>query len=193
MMQINNKKNVKTKFCSFVFAIMVLILGSCNTSEQQKEKTTTNDKQVAQQAKINFPAVEKDFKTISTAEAVRLAEKQFENYAPKILADQEAVLDVTESYTGDFTGDGIDDVAIYFSLASYGGNAIIGQGLALYQNKGRSVEVIAGFEPDYLFSIDKIANGKISITKIAYADTDGRCCPSIKTAHTLTISGNKVF
>ncbi len=184
---------MKTKFCSIGFALMLFILGSCNTSEKQKKKTLTEDKLGEKQDKINLPAVEKALKTISTAEAVRLAKKQFEKYAPKILADQDAVLDVTESYTGDFTGDGIDDVAIYFSLASYGGNAIVGQGLALYQNKGRSVEVIAGFEPDYLFSIDKIANGKISITKIAYADTDGRCCPSIKTAHTLTISGNKVF
>ena len=184
---------MKIKFCSIGFTFMLFILGSCNTSEKQKEKTITKDKLVKQRGKINLPVVKEDFKTISTAEAVRLAEKQFEKYAPKILADQEAVLDVTESYTGDFTGDGIDDVAIYFSLASYGGNAIIGQGLALYQNKGSSVEVIAGFEPDYLFSIDKIANGKIYIQKIAYADTDGRCCPSIKTAHTLTISGNKVF
>ena len=31
------------------------------------------------------------------------------------------------------------------------------------------------------------------ITKLEYAETDGRCCPSVKTPHTLTIKGNKAY
>jgi hypothetical protein len=64
---------------------------------------------------------------------------------PKILESHDAVLDGKEFYTGDFTGDGIEDVAIYFSLVPRdGGNAIVGQGLTLYQNSGYDVKVIAG-------------------------------------------------
>jgi len=69
----------------------------------------------------------------------------------------------------------------------------VGQGLSLYQNTGKTVKVIAGYEPDYLFGFDKISNGKIYVEKLEYADTDGRCCPSIKTAHILTISGGKAY
>ena len=131
---------------------------------------------------------------ISKEEAVKLAERQFENYLPKILDDNDARLDLQESHTGDFTGDGISDVAIYFSLAPHdGGNALIGQGLALYQNNGTNVKVIAGFEPDYLFSFNAIKNGKIYVEKLEYAETDGRCCPSIRTEHILKISGGKAY
>lgn len=131
---------------------------------------------------------------LSIKEAVKQAERQFTQYLPKILKSRDGVLDVLESYTGDFTGDGIADVAVYFSLGSAGGgNAIVGRGLVLYKNEGNRVKVIAGYEPEYLFKVDAISNGKIMVEKMEYAETDGRCCPSIRTKHTLTISGNKVY
>ncbi|MBO6200043.1 MAG: hypothetical protein J6N74_00295 [Chryseobacterium sp.] len=132
--------------------------------------------------------------SISTEQAVKLAEKQFEEYLPKILDDYDARPDFQESHTGDFTGDGISDVAIYFSLAPQdGGNALVGQGLALYKNTGTNVKVIAGYEPNYLFTFEKISDGKIYVEKLEYAETDGRCCPSIRTEHVLKISGGKAY
>lgn len=132
--------------------------------------------------------------SISTEQAVKLAEKQFEEYLPKILDDYDARPDLQESHTGDFTGDGISDVAIYFSLAPKdGGNALVGQGLALYKNTGTNVKVIAGYEPNYLFTFEKISDGKIYVEKLEYAETDGRCCPSIRTEHILKISGGKAY
>ena len=80
-----------------------------------------------------------------------------------------------------------------FLLRPNGGNALVGQGLALYQNNGIHVKVIAGFEPDYLFSFKAIKNGKIYVEKLEYAETDGRCCPSIRTEHILKISGGKAY
>ncbi|MBL7789110.1 MAG: hypothetical protein JNL75_04665 [Chitinophagales bacterium] len=131
---------------------------------------------------------------LATKDAIKLAEKQFENYLPKILESHEAILDVQESFTGDFTGDGVEDIAIYFCLApNNGGNAIIGQGLSLYQKVGNEVKVIAGYEPKYLFSFNKISNGKIYVEKLEYAEGDGRCCPSIKTNLKLKVIGNKVY
>ncbi|MGO4770394.1 hypothetical protein ACEN2I_01930 [Flavobacterium sp. W22_SRS_FK3] len=131
---------------------------------------------------------------ISTNDAVRLAEKQFKNYFPKILESHDAILDIQESYTGDFTGDGIEDVLIYFSLSpSGGGNALVGQGLTLYQNNGYDVKVIAGYESHNLFQFDKISNGKIYVEKLDYAENDGHYCPSIHTEHILTISGSNVY
>lgn len=130
-------------------------------------------------------------KKITTEEAIKLAEKQFEKYLPKLLKSHEAVIDVTESTAGDFTGDGIPDVAIYFSLAPReGGNAIVDQGLSLYKNTGYEVKVLAGYDPETLFVLDTIRNGTIYIEKLEYAPEDGRCCPSIKTKQALTITGN---
>ncbi|MGC4041530.1 MAG: hypothetical protein QM710_12295 [Flavobacterium sp.] len=131
---------------------------------------------------------------ISAEEARKQAERQFENYLPKILKSHDAVLDVSQSHVGDFTGDGIDDVAIFFSLGpSNLGSAIVGQGLTLYKNTGDGIKVIAGYEPDNLFVFDTIQNGKIQVTLLKYAETDGRCCPSIRIKHTLKISGNKAY
>ncbi|MBN9336985.1 MAG: hypothetical protein J0I88_03945 [Chryseobacterium sp.] len=155
-------------------------------------RTDPNDENGKLIKTLNKPASVKG--KLSINEAVKQAEKQFVQYLPKILKSRDGILDVQQSYTGDFTGDGIEDIAIYFSLASAeGGNAIVGRGMALYKNEGNKVKVIAGYEPDYLFTVDTISNGKIVIEKMEYAETDGRCCPSIRTKHTLTISGNRVY
>ncbi len=153
------------------------------TAEAQKNTTPASEKAAAASSK---------FATIN--EAVLLAEKKFAQYLPTILKSHDAVLDLQKSYTGDFTGDGVEDVAIFFSLSvSGGGNAGAGEGITLYQNTGNDVKVIAGFEPDYLFSFTQISNGRIYIDKLAYAEGDGNCCPSIKKKHALTIEGSKVF
>lgn len=164
----------------------LIFITACNNSNdgKEKEKVSNENKSLLKDNKVEL-----NENQLSTNEVVKLAEKQFQGYLPKILDVHNAYLDSQDTFTGDFTGDGIEDVAIYFSLApKEGGNTIVGQGLALYQNNGTSVKVIAGYEPDYLFSFKKISKGKIYVEKLEYAETDSRCCPSIKTEHILTIS-----
>lgn len=134
-------------------------------------------------------------KQISSDEAVALAMKQFDAYLPTILKENEdAAIDLQVPHTGDFTGDGVEDVAVYFNLVPKdGGNAILSQGLTLYKNIGNDVKVIAGYDPDYLFAFDTIKNSKIHVTMLEYAEEDGHCCPSIKTPHILTIKGSKAY
>jgi hypothetical protein len=130
----------------------------------------------------------------TTQDALDAANKKFKDYLPKILLEHEAALKTQRSYTGEFTGDGLEDVAIYFTLSPEDkGDAMIGQGLSLYQNTGTDVNVIAGFEPDYLFKVNKISDGKIFVEKQQYDDNDARCCPSIRLEHALTISGSTVY
>lgn len=137
--------------------------------------------------------VEKKHK-LTLKEATQLAETKFKQYLPTMLNAHHAYVDSQDTFTGDFTGDGIEDIAIYFSLApNEGGNTIVAQGLTLYKNTGTAVKVIAGYEPDYLFSFVQIKKGKIYVEKLAYSETDGRCCPSIKTEHILTIAGSKAY
>lgn len=187
---------MSTKYSFISLALIVCTFAGCNNSNSQKEKELQlKEKELMLKEKeLDLKKVESNDNHLSTVDAVKMAQEQFSNYLPNILKTHDAILDLQEPYTGDFTGDGIEDVAIYFSLApKNGGNAIVGQGLSLYQNTGKTVKVIAGYEPDYLFGFDKISNGKIYVEKLEYADTDGRCCPSIKTAHILTISGGKAY
>ncbi len=166
-----------------LFIISIVLLTSCNPNTISKNEHSYD---MNKRGSI--------MSGYSTNDAVRDAERKFKNYLPKILQTHHAVLDTQESYTGDFTGDGVEDVAIYFSLSpKEGGNAMIGQGLSLYRNEGNSVKVIAGYEPDYLFSFKYINKGRVFVDKLEYAEGDGRCCPSIKTEHALTISGSSAY
>ncbi|OMQ08203.1 hypothetical protein [[Flexibacter] sp. ATCC 35103] len=184
--------NINIKIVVVILISFNLI--SCNNSKSEKELELKEKELELKEKELSIKEMQISRHKISTNDAVRLAEKQFENYLPKILKSHDATLDIQESYTGDFTGDGIEDVVIYFSLSpSGGGNALVGQGLTLYQNNGYDVKVIAGYEPDNLFQFDKISNGKIYVEKLEYAENDGHCCPSIQTEHMLTISGSNVY
>jgi hypothetical protein len=175
----------KSIYLHSVLFFLTLLFAACQPSERSssdnadKPKTAVAEKPVA--------------KKWTTEDAVKAAEAKFEKYLPKILkSHDDAAIDVQESNVGDFTGDGIDDVAIYFSLTP-GGNAISSVGLALYKNTGTDVEVVGGYEPDnYLFDFIGIRDGKIYIEKTEYAPEDGHCCPSIKTPQVLTVNGNTI-
>lgn len=174
---------------------LTVVLTACNKSESKghKDGGLKEEKQLSKEQKLHSEEVKSSEGRISKDEAVKLAMKQFDAYLPNILKTYDGVIDLQVPNTGDFTGDGIEDVAIYWNIAPEGGNAIIGQGLSLYKNDGKTVKVIAGYEPDYLFAFDTIKNGKIIVEKLEYTEEDGRCCPSIKTKHALTIRGNKAY
>jgi hypothetical protein len=176
--------------------IILFSYTSCLNSnhDKQKELEVKEKELELKEKEINIKAAKINKPKISTNDAIQLAEKQFTSYLPKILKAHDAIIDLQESYTGDFTGDGIEDIAIYFSLAARdGGNSIVGQGLTLYQNNGNEVKVIAAYEPVYLFAFDRISNGKIYVEKLEYAEDDASCCPSIKTQHAITISGSNAY
>lgn len=168
-----------------VIILFSFALTNCNNSKSEKQLELNEEVLPTKEIQI-------DRQKISINDAIRLAEKQFENYLPKILESHDATLGDQKTYTGDFTGDGIEDVVIYFSLDGEG-NTSVGQGLTLYQNSGYDVKVIAGYEPDTLFSFDKISNGNIYVKQLEFAEDDARCCPSIKTEHIITISGNNAY
>lgn len=173
------KMNIKIKNIAIIISFFTLI--SCNSSKSEKQLEL-------REKELSIEKIQVINQKISTNEAIKLAEKQFENYFPT-----DAVFSIKESYTGDFTGDGIEDVVIHFSLDSdEGGNTSI-PGLILYQNSGYDVKFIAEYKPSSLFSFDKINNGSIYVELLEFAEDDARCCPSIRTSHIITISGNNAF
>ncbi|MBK9633706.1 MAG: hypothetical protein IPO64_04105 [Bacteroidetes bacterium] len=142
---------------------------------------------------LNVKKAEAIKKSISIIEAVQLAENQFQIYLANFLKTNDATLELQESRIGDFTGDGIDDIVIDFCISPSGNGNTNWPFLKLYQNTGTQVKFIADYNPSYLFSFDKISNGKIYVKKLEFSEDDARCCPSIEKAHTLNISGSKAY
>lgn len=182
---------MKLGYRLLILVIMLTSLGCNNVTEEKQKEIELKEKELALKEKdLELKTAESNQKKIPLKDAVKLAEAQFAKYLPTMLNAHNAYLDSQDT----FTGDGLEDIAIYFSLApNEGGNTIVAQGLTLYKNTGTAVNVIAGYEPDNMFSFLKINKGKIYVEKLAYAETDGRCCPSIKTTHALTIAGSKVY
>jgi len=125
---------------------------------------------------------------------VQKAEKMFAKYLPTILESKGkgAFVDLQYTFVGDFTNDGVDDVIIWFNY-SFGGNAVAGMECAFYETVGNDVKVVAGFEPNYMFTISTIKNGIVHAEKIQYAVGDGHCCPSIITPIELIYRDNKIY
>ncbi|MGB4775996.1 MAG: hypothetical protein WBP45_12535 [Daejeonella sp.] len=195
------RTNSFTFIAVLLSSISIITAAGCGNSQREKElelkarELDLREKELA--IKISDTLAkpqEKKVPDITMEEAVKLAKEQFEKSLPEIERSYNGQIDLMDPYTGDFTGDGIEDVLIYFSLSPKdGGNNLVGQGLMLYQNTGKEVKKIAVFKPDYLFSFNSIKNGKIIINKLEFTDDDPRCCPSISTEKTLTISGSSVY
>ena len=125
---------------------------------------------------------------------IKKAEKMFADYLPKILKSkgEGSFIDMQTTHIGDFTNDGIEDIVIWFNY-SLGGNLIAGYECAFYEVKGNDVKVVAGFQPNYIFTISEIKEGIIYINKSEYAEGDSKCCPSISTKVKLVFRGNKII
>ena len=201
----------KSLYFSF-FCIIVITLSSCkddslkqkeldlkqrelDLKEKELEIATQNNKisndsskKITNDTLKNIESKNKNFKEI-----IKDAKSKFREYLPKIERNHDGILDLMEIYTGDFTGDSLEDIAIFFTLSKKGTNSIIWEGIVFYENTGLDAKVIAGYEPNYLFHFDKIKSGKIYITKDEYTETDPHCCPSIHTPKELTIVQGKVY
>ena len=172
----------------FLICLVVFSIFSCNRKENEKSNNETNN---------NTDSIEagklQNETNLPIKEIMSLAQKHFSTYQMNLLSD-DTNIGLSDAYTGDFTNDGKEDVAIYYSIEpTNGGNYLAGQGLALYKNNGKTVSFISTYSPDYLFSFDKISSGNIFISKDEYADEDPRCCPSIHKQIELTINDNKVY
>ena len=168
------------------------------TTDYSKESSSKNysnvkNKNSVNTSKNNYYKNYSQAKKVSNQE-IKKAELMFENYLPKLLKSkgENASIYNQKTYSGDFTGDGYDDIIIWF-VYGYGGTAIGGIEAAFYKvSEHNKVEVVAGFAPNYRFSIDNIEKGIVYATKILYDKDDSQCCPSIKIPIKLLYSDNEI-
>jgi hypothetical protein len=98
------------------------VLTGCNKSEDKAhaKDEQKNETSLSKENKSGSHESESSKGRISKEEAVKLAMKQFDDYLPKILKTYDGVIDLQDPHVGDFTGDGIEDVAIYWDIAPEG-------------------------------------------------------------------------
>lgn len=111
---------------------------------------------------------------------------------------------------GDLNGDGLKDAFIDWCIEATdndrdagGGNALMflecmEHGFSAYIKTGNEYVLAADKGKDnfsdegFSYNAEKIENGKIICSGIAYADDDPRCCPSLKRSVFLVFSNNKI-
>lgn len=141
----------------------------------------------------SFENHDKSYQETIKIDAKKIALRKFDEYSPKIEASKDAAIGNSEAYSGDLNHDGLEDVIVFFVLVpKEGGNALMGQGFAVYVNQRDDMKVVAGFEPDYIFRVEGINNNKIHIIRQDYAENDDPGRPSIETHKYLILNGNKL-
>lgn len=191
--------NIKYNFIALI--LLHFLIGCNNTNIKKQKELDLKERELLikerelllKDSLLNLKKAENFEKNISIIEAVNLAENQFQIYIANFLKTNDATLELQESHTGDFTGDGIDDIVIDYSISPSGNGNTNWPFLKLYQNTGTEVKFIADYEPSYLFSFDKISNGKIYVKKLEFSENDPRCCPSIEKTYALKISGSNAY
>lgn len=188
-------------FTLFLFFGITII--SCNNNKLKERELSIRERELTIKEKelgldsndttiANNPIVNRETPILSMKEIIAFAKKHFAVYKSK-LEYKGVAIGIDDAYTGDFTGDGKEDVVIYYDLEpTDGGNYMAGQGLVLYKNIGNDAVFINKYEPKYQFSFDKINNGNIYISQDDYKEDDAHCCPSIHTIMELTVTGNKI-
>lgn len=169
----------------FLGLLLSLFVFSCseNALKAQNNDNSVKTHQVECPEMVLFP----------TEKLTQIALDHFNSYKPNLLTSENTEVVATIVYTGDITGDSKEDIAIYYAIEpTDGGNYLAGQGFVMYENKGDNVQIIQNYVPDYSFVFDRINRGKIFLSRLEYADTDPRCCPSIRTEIELTLTGNKI-
>lgn len=95
---------------------------------------------------------------------------------------------ILEVYTGDLSGDGLEDIVIWFESRSEEDRHPLENGVLLYKNKRNNVEYVKKLSNGGLdgYSNVEIRNGKAVLTYLLHKDEDPYCCPTGK--HTETVS-----
>lgn len=140
--------------------------------------------------------MEKPIEHLPMTDIIKLADKKFNSYINRELKSMESkygkyVLDLYNIHTGDFTGDGLEDIIVGYSIAPYMGNMTT-YSIVLYKNTGNDIEFVKDYSHNSEFVFSHTSQGKIYIKELEYADEDPRCCPSIERMIELTVNGNKI-
>jgi hypothetical protein len=96
----------------------------------------------------------------------------------------------TDVRFNDFTGDGMEEALLYYTLTSREGNYFAGSGLVLYNIFGGKPEFILDINLDGAV-IKSIKGNMLDCVKYEYESGDAKCCPSKRKPFILEFVNNK--
>jgi hypothetical protein len=104
------------------------------------------------------------------------------------------VLENSETFIGDLTGDGLQDVIIwYVTYPEDSPFSPVTERMRVYVNEKNSLKQYSDFEPQYMFSVKSISNNEINIIKYDYEDTDEPRNPSFSIQKKIKLSKSNNF
>ncbi|TRX35336.1 hypothetical protein FNW52_11490 [Flavobacterium sp. ZT3R18] len=186
---------------SFLIVLIISCLSSCKDMKQDAVKERTNliaksDKVLIsgkdKKKPLPIPRGKTEKKTIQ--ELKKEAEKLFENTIDEKLRGVNEVLENSETYIGDLTRDGLQDVIIwYVTYPEDSPFSPVTERMRLYVNEKNSLKQYSDFAPQYMFSVKSISNNVINIMKYDYEDTDEPRNPSISIPEKIILSKKNNF
>jgi len=169
----------------YILSSILLLAVACNQNNKKQEDIALQENKTVMQDVKAIPEVKPEL-------LISQAKGHFKEYQ-KQLVDSNSAVGREDYYAGDFSGDGRDDLVIYYSIEpTNGGNYLVGQGLMLYENNGDKIKFIKNYVLNHEFSFSEIKNNKIIISQDDYKENDPRCCPSIHQLIEVSIVGSNV-
>lgn len=89
---------------------------------------------------------------------------------------------IVKTYTGDLSGDGLEDIVIWYDVRVPADIHPLSQGVLLYENTGNTAEFRKNNSGGGLdgYSNVEIRNGRVILSWLEHKDSDPYCCPTKK-------------
>lgn len=150
------------KYCRYiVFGFLFLVSGLIYYCHEQVSRI--------EQKKIHQEDIIFEHSKLNVKRLQYLAHEQFENFKTQF-EDEYPLNSYDTTFVGDFTNDGLQDVALYYKLKPNQGDYRTEDGILLFENKGGGISFFLEYNPPYLFSIDQILNSRIILNRLEKND-----------------------
>lgn len=106
------------------------------------------------------------------------------------LSAEEVEVNIVKTYTGDLSGDGLEDIVIWYDVREINGRHPLESGVLLYRNTGNNIEFIKKHSGGGLdgYSNVEIRNGKVILSWMEHRESDPYCCPTKKQTESIVIA-----
>lgn len=89
---------------------------------------------------------------------------------------------IVKNFIGDLSGDGLEDIVVWYDVREINGRHPLESGVLLYRNTGNNIEFIEKHSGGGLdgYSNVEIRNGRVILSWMEHRDSDSYCCPTKK-------------
>lgn len=150
-----------------------------NLSDYSLEEETDIERldisEIEQMAKNDFQG--KKYELIEDAVRFFNANSEYDQ-----ISTNDVEVTIVKTYTGDLSGDGLEDIVIWYDVRVPADREPLSQGVLLYENTGNTAEFRKNNSGGGLdgYSNVEIRNGRVILSWLEHRDSDPYCCPTKK-------------